>query len=261
MLQHHRIRVPARSSTASSVPKLAQTVPLRAAGPASAHARLHVVVCAAPRARHRLIPHAACAIALHSFSFFTPLPDSWAPVLPCHSSARTHVLALLAPPYSLRHLRAHAPVLQHLPRLRQLGSASAPPTWSHGRACRSGLACACASASPPALAPVRVLPEPGSAPPEPPCTGSLPCASTPPARAPSAVLARPPEPGATRSPCRLAAAARRPALSSAHRRAPAPRSPPHTVVHLRPSRPALRAPAPEPHVLLRCLGPLATAGS
>jgi hypothetical protein len=44
MLQHHRIRVPARSSTASSAPKLAQTVPLRAAGPASAHAGRHVVI-------------------------------------------------------------------------------------------------------------------------------------------------------------------------------------------------------------------------
>jgi hypothetical protein len=36
--------VPARSSTASFALKLAQTVPLRAAGPASAHAHLHVIV-------------------------------------------------------------------------------------------------------------------------------------------------------------------------------------------------------------------------
>jgi hypothetical protein len=59
---------------------------------------------------HRL--RAAHVIALHSSSSSTPLPDSWAPVLPCRSSVRTRVPAMLAPLYSLHHLRAHAPVLQ-----------------------------------------------------------------------------------------------------------------------------------------------------
>jgi hypothetical protein len=48
MLQHLRTRVPARSSTASPAPKLAQTTPLRTAGPCAGARRCSLRATSAP---------------------------------------------------------------------------------------------------------------------------------------------------------------------------------------------------------------------
>jgi hypothetical protein len=225
-----------RRATAPRALSSAPVPSLRAAGPASAHACLHVVVLLS-QLSWRTAPARTAHVLLRSFSFSTPLPDPWAPALPCRSIARTCVPALFAPPHGLRRLRAHAPAPPR--RSRQPSRVPLQRAPSRTRALRTR---ACARESASLLCPLarrscgrrsgphRAVPA---------CLGSARrAAAAPPACRPRAWAA----------PCARLRASRaapaRPAHARCRSRAAAPPLAPPEPLRLPCWRPHLRAPTP-----------------